>query len=340
MGIVDGYTDGLRYMIEAEKDSNSRNDIAELGVRVQTGGMTSDPTAKHAIRNVMTRDALINCDFSGDVLDGVDHPEAYMKDAYILKDMRRDYKLFNSQLCISDDAINRNCSYILINKEIERVSKNAVKELNSKDVILVFPSQRKNNTTVRVMKTPKTESSVRKIYIPRYVAEILVQIKKEQDEIREALGSEYQDYNLIMATTFGLPPGESYIRSKMQDVIDKEGLPDVVFHSIRHTSITYKLKLSGGDIKAVQGDSGHAQADMITEVYGHIMDEDRIRNAQRMEKAFYNKENLNPDIHGQLETNAGNMVAVPEGIDAEALMKVLGNPEMAALLASLSKTVK
>lgn len=100
MGIVDGYIDGLRYMIEAEKDSNNRKDIGELGVRVQTGGMTSDPTAKHAIRNVMTRDALINCDFSGDVLDGVDHPEAYMKDAYMLKDMRRDYKLFNSQLCI------------------------------------------------------------------------------------------------------------------------------------------------------------------------------------------------------------------------------------------------
>ena len=54
MGIVDGYTDGLRYMIEAEIDINSRNDIAELGVRVQTGGMTGDPTAKHAIRNVMT----------------------------------------------------------------------------------------------------------------------------------------------------------------------------------------------------------------------------------------------------------------------------------------------
>ena len=34
LGIVDGYTDGLRYMIEAEIDSNSRNDIAELGVRV------------------------------------------------------------------------------------------------------------------------------------------------------------------------------------------------------------------------------------------------------------------------------------------------------------------
>lgn len=34
--------------------------------------MTSDPTAKKAIRNVLTREALINCDFSGDVMDGVD----------------------------------------------------------------------------------------------------------------------------------------------------------------------------------------------------------------------------------------------------------------------------
>ena len=54
--------------------------------------------------------------------------------------------------------------------------------------------------------------------------------------------------------------------------------------------MTYKLKLSGGDIKAVHGDSGHAQADMVTEVYGHILDEDRKKNAQLMENAFYNKE--------------------------------------------------
>lgn len=87
----------------------------------------------------------------------------------------------------------------------------------------------------------------------------------------------------------------------MKQIIKKEGLPDVVFHSLRHTSVTYKLKLSGGDIKAVQGDSGHAQADMVTEVYGHILDEDRKKNAQ--------------------------------------LMKVLGNPEKAALLTSLAKSM-
>ncbi len=174
--------------------------------------------------------------------------------------------------------------------------------------------------------------------IPRSVAQCLVELKAEQDEIKEALGNEYQDYNLVMATTFGLPIGDSYLRNKMQDIIDELGLPDVVFHSLRHTSVTYKLKLSGRDIKAVQGDSGHAQADMVTEVYGHIIDEDRRKNAEMMENAFYNKENLNPQMKGSEES--GNTIAVPDGVDAELLMKVLGNPEMAALLTSLAKTMK
>lgn len=76
---------------------------------------------------------------------------------------------------------------------------------------------------------------------------------------------------------------------------------------------------------------------------GHILDEDRKKNAQLMENAFYNKENLNPDIHGALGTqynNNNNMISVPEGVDADMLMKVLGNPEMAALLTSLAKSMK
>lgn len=173
---------------------------------------------------------------------------------------------------VSEEAIAENRAYIFINKQVERVSRNAVDELDAKEVILIFPSQRKNNKTVRLLKTPKTDTSERKVYIPKFLAQILVDIKKEQDELKDILGSEYQDYNLVMATTFGLPIEDSYLRDQMQKVIDEQGLPDVVFHSLRHTSVTYKLKLSGGDIKAVQGDSGHAQADMVTEAYGHIID--------------------------------------------------------------------
>ena len=49
----------------------------------------------------------------------------------------------------------------------------------------------------------------------------------------------------------------------------------------------YKLKLNHGDLKATQGDTGHAEIDMLTKVYVHILDADRKITAQRFEEAFY-----------------------------------------------------
>ena len=77
---------------------------------------------------------------------------------------------------------------------------------------------------------------------------------------------------------------------------------------------------------------------MVAEVYGHILDEDRRKNAELMENAFYNKENLNPQMKEQDE--GSSTITVPDGVDAELLMRVLGNPEMAALLTSSAKTMK
>ena len=64
------------------------------------------------------------------------------------------------------------------------------------------------------------------------------------------------------------------------------GLPRVTFHSLRYSSISYKLALSGGDIKAVQRDSGHAQADMVTELYGQVLDQNRRELAKRFDADF------------------------------------------------------
>lgn len=41
---------------------------------------------------------------------------------------------------ISDEVIEENRSYIIINKEVVRVSKKAVEELDEKDIILTFSS--------------------------------------------------------------------------------------------------------------------------------------------------------------------------------------------------------
>lgn len=238
---------------------------------------------------------------------------------------------------ISPEAIEEGRPYIYINKEYQRVSKESMKQLDGKDILLVFPSEGTLSKTVRVLKTPKTESSVRRIYIPKSVAGMLRRMKAEQDELKEILGPEYHDYSIVLATPYGMPVGDAVIRKKFREFIKEHDLPEVVFHSLRHTSVTYKLKLNGGDIKAVQGDSGHSQVSMVTDVYSHIIDEDRRRNAELIENAFYGKQNLNPQIH---EASGKKSLEIPDGIDPEVLAKVLSNPEMLALLSSLAKSMQ
>ena len=107
--------------------------------------------------------------------------------------------------------------------------------------------------------------------------------------------------------------------------------PKVVFHSLRHSSTTYKLKLNHGDLKATQGDTGHAQIDMITSVYAHILDENRKINAQKFESAFY----ANPDLCSVRPPEEPKEPA-PATLDLEALVEQLRNsPELANTLAAL-----
>ena len=103
------------------------------------------------------------------------------------------------------------------------------------------------------------------------------------------------------------------------------------FQSLRHSSTTYKLKLNKGDIKATQGDTGHSQADMVTRVYAHILDEDRKVNAIRMERAFYNTDLR--DVRPLVSDESDSM-----GIEALISRLKSAPPEKLAVLAELLRT--
>lgn len=142
-------------------------------------------------------------------------------------------------------------------------------------------------TGLLILKNPKTASSVRRIYLPRTVAEMLKKRRAVIDEFKNFLCDDYHDYDMVICYENGTPMEGEKIRAAFDRLIKQNGLKKVVFHSLRHSSTTYKLKLSGGDIKAVQGDTGHAQASMITERYAHILDDDRRINAEKFEEMFY-----------------------------------------------------
>ena len=141
----------------------------------------------------------------------------------------------------------------------------------------------------------------------------------------------YQNETTDHAADNGRPCEDRIILKEFAKLREDAGLPKVVFHSLRHSSTTYKLKLNHGDLKATQGDTGHAEIDMITSIYAHILDEDRKVNAQKFETAFY----ANPDLRSVRPPEEPKEPA-PATLDLEALVEQLRNsPELANTLAAL-----
>ena len=230
---------------------------------------------------------------------------------------------------IEDENIATDNAYIYIEAELARASKQAIETLGEKDIYHIFTPLMQNTSTRIILKKPKTDSSIRKVWLPKTVAYILREWKTSQEELKSFLGDEYQDFDLVVALPNGRPCENRIIEKEFSLLKQKAGLPNVVFHSLRHSSTTYKLKLNHGDLKVTQGDTGHAEIDMITKVYAHILDEDRKINAQKFESAFY----ANPDLR---KVTPPQEQPQAQTIDLAALIEQLQkSPELANTLAAL-----
>lgn len=69
--------------------------------------------------------------------------------------------------------------------------------------------------------------------------------------IQDMLGEEYEDHGLVIALDNGRPCESRIIEKRFSQLKEKAGLPNVVFHSLRHSSTTYKLKTSPELAKAL-----------------------------------------------------------------------------------------
>ena len=69
-------------------------------------------------------------------------------------------------------------------------------------------------------------------------------------------------------------------------------------------------------IKAVQGDTGHAKASMVTQIYSHTFDENRRRVANLMETSFFSpKEKPQPKREEKSERVINLLTQSPELAD-------------------------
>ena len=140
-------------------------------------------------------------------------------------------------------------------------------------------------------------------------------------------GTTLHEVHQLLHNSFLLAVEPVLIRKKFLKWQDAHPeFPRIVFHGLRHSSATYQLMISGGDIKAVQGTTGHASADMLVNTYAHIQQSSRVELGKKFESGFYAK----PD--------ASSPQAVPAAgeptISMTALLELLkdADPEMKAKL--------
>jgi integrase len=118
-------------------------------------------------------------------------------------------------------------------------------------------------------KRPKN-GRIRVIELPAFVIEALVRHKGEQAAHRLQYGPGYQDLGLVFAREDGTPLRPDRFSAAFGEFIQKNNLPHVRFHDLRHSSISQLLD-SGMSISTVQRRAGHTQASTTVNLYGHRM---------------------------------------------------------------------
>ena len=189
-------------------------------------------------------------------------------------------------------------------KSIDRMNKEDIGKCTD-EIYYTFPNYSPFSKTCIVLKNTKTDGSVRKAYFSETVKNKLDTLREMQIEFKEMLGEGYYDYNMVICQAHGRPLMTEHLNRKFKDALKAAGIKDVVFHSLRSTSTQFKLRMSNGDIKAVQGENGHADSKMVTDQYSRIVDEDRRFLADKMESVFYQGNN-DEKVHDFMKLVAAN----------------------------------
>ena len=178
-----------------------------------------------------------------------------------------------------------------INKSMQRVRKEALNQVDDGCIIKVFPDKLERSTTSLILKSTKTASSCRTIFMTSALKEELKKWLNQlaADEMKDP--ARYHDSGMLFRLPNGLAVEPVLIRKKFLKWQDAHPeFPRIVFHGLRHSSATYQLMISGGDVKAVQGTTGHATADMLVNTYAHIQQSSRVELGRKFEEGFYAKQ--------------------------------------------------
>lgn len=141
------------------------------------------------------------------------------------------------------------------------------------------------HSTEIVVHSPKSISSRREIPMFDELWDGLMEYRRQQLEMMDALGSDYDDQDYIFATTMGKPYEPRTYEDLFKRCLKSAGVQGIHFHALRHTFATRALE-AGMDIKVLSSILGHAQASTTLNLYGHALPDHKRVSMDKM-RGFY-----------------------------------------------------
>lgn len=123
-----------------------------------------------------------------------------------------------------------------------------------------------------VTKRPKSKSGDRVISLSPKLSAILKREYVRYLEHKLKLGTKYQDNNLIVCKSDGMPYNPDSFSSKFRRFIKNNNLRSIRLHDIRHTNCT-QLLMNGVDMKTMQERLGHSDYSVTANTYSHVLPE-------------------------------------------------------------------
>ncbi len=223
------------------------------------------------------------------------------------------------------DKINFEKQIIYFDRAIDRVSKKNM-DMPKMNILFKFPNLYPGTWTMIVLKQPKSDDTIRNVDVPQSVLNALLVLKEMQDKLKKELGPDgYMDYNLTICQANGRPIMTEHLNKRFKEILTEMNDPDmdpqeIVFHSLRHTSATTKLLMSGGDYNSVMQAGGWSNLEMLTRRYGkHSFASEREKLAGKMDDFLDGKGISEPQKNDKDEANSAEQVL-------QQLMK--SNPEL------------
>jgi integrase len=131
----------------------------------------------------------------------------------------------------------------------------------------------------------KSLASKRTIFLIPSTIPYLQKLYQEQLERRELLGDAYIDTDHICVWPDGRPLSPDYVSQHFKLILQKNNLPHIRFHDLRHTAGSLLLS-NGLNIKQVQEFLGHEKSTTTLDIYMHIDCQAKQETAFAMEEAL------------------------------------------------------